>query len=182
MQGEVAWVVTTTLVVVTGSYRWHLSHMGTPPFPTYVGPNARSRLQFSWCDFAELLFCTRLRRAANWFLKCVPQVYCLSRLADSAYISLPVAAPSSLVILVLLMMGSQHGLAVVAPVACSPAPTATSVAGSWGWLCESRKQYWRSDSCSRGFLVVVGLLSVVCYPAPPLVFSSSHRLPPTVSS
>ena len=139
VQGEVAWVVTTTLVVVTGSYRWHLSHMGTPPFPTYVGPNARSRLQFSWCDFAELLFCTRLRRAANWFLKCVPQVYCLSRLADSAYISLPVAAPSSLVILVLLMMGSQHGLVVVAPVACSPAPTADSVTGSWGWLCESRK-------------------------------------------
>jgi hypothetical protein len=59
----------------------------------------------------------------------VPQVYCLSRLADSAYISLPVAAPSSLVILVLLVMGSQHGLAVVAPVACSPAPTAMSYFG-----------------------------------------------------
>ena len=112
------------------------------PFPTSVGPSARSWLQFSWCDIAELHYRVHGCDGRPTGFRNVSRkstVVCLSRLTAPAYISLPVVAPSRLVILVLLMMGSQHGLAVVAPVACSPAPTAASVAGSWGWLCESRK-------------------------------------------
>ena len=47
-----------------------------------------------------------------------------------------------------------------------------------GGFVKAEKQYWRSDSCSRGPLVVVGLLSVVCYPAPPLVSPLPIDSPP----